>query len=115
MLSDPCQEIVNKLSSPEHKPRTPLTPLTGYDTFNTVIDMKTEKIERMKKRFPREWLLIAVDKFDKTTTTPVSGKVIAHSPHREDIYQILLKPPKIKKLLVEYSEDSFPKGYAAAF
>lgn len=77
--------------------------------------MKIEKIQTMKKRFHREWLLIAVDKFDKATTTPVSGRVIAHSPHREDIYHILLKPLKARKLLVEYSEDSFPKGYAAAF
>ncbi len=77
--------------------------------------MKTEKIEKIKKRFHREWLLISVDEVDESTTTPISGKIIAHSPHREDIYQMLLKPPKAKKLLVEYSEDSFPKGYAAAF
>ena len=73
------------------------------------------KIQTIKKRYHREWLLIAVDKIDEATTTPISGKVIVHSPHREDIYQMLLKPPKAKKLLVEYSEDSFPKGYAAAF
>jgi len=77
--------------------------------------MKTEKIEKIKKKFHREWLLISVDEVDESTTTPISGKIIAHSPHREDIYQMLLKPPKAKKLLVEYSEDSFPKGYAAAF
>jgi hypothetical protein len=73
------------------------------------------KIETIKKRYHREWLLIAIDKIDESTTTPISGKVIAHSPHREDIYQMLIKPPKVRKLLVEYSEDSFPKGYAAAF
>lgn len=77
--------------------------------------MKSQKIETIKERFHREWLLIAVDKVDESTTTPISGRVIAHSPHREDIYQMLIKPPKVKKLLVEYSEDSFPKGYAAAF
>lgn len=77
--------------------------------------MRTEKIKTIKKRFHRQWLLISVDKVDESTTTPISGKVIAHSPHREDIYQMLIKPPKAKKLLVEYSEDSFPKGYAAAF
>ncbi len=76
---------------------------------------KAERIETIKKRFHREWLLIAVNEIDKATTTPLSGKVVAHSPHREDIYQLLLKPPKAKKLLIEYSEDSFPKGYAAAF
>ena len=77
--------------------------------------MKSQKIKLLKKRFRREWLLIAVDKIDELTTTPISGRLIAHSPHREDIYQKLIKPPKAKKLLVEYSEDSFPKGYAAAF
>ncbi len=77
--------------------------------------MKIERIEAIKKRFHREWLLINVKEVDKSTTTPISGRLIAHSPHREDIYQMLLKPPKVKKLLVEYSEDSFPKGYAAAF
>lgn len=77
--------------------------------------MKTEKIKKIKNRIHRQWLLIAVDKIDEARTTPISGKLIAHSPHREDIYRILLNPPKGKKLLVEYSEDSFPKGYAAAF
>ena len=76
---------------------------------------KPELIKTIKKRYRREWLLIAVDEMDESTTTPISGKVIAHSSHREDIYQMLIKPPKAKKLLVEYSEDSFPKGYAAAF
>ena len=77
--------------------------------------MKTEKIETIKKRFHREWLLIALDKVDESTTTPISGKLIAHSPHREDIYQMLIKSTKVKKLLVEFSEDSFPEGYVAGF
>lgn len=76
---------------------------------------KSDKIESIKKRYTREWLLIAVDKSDASTTTPISGKLIAHSPHREDIYQKLITPPKVKKLLVEYSEDTFPEGFAAAF
>lgn len=77
--------------------------------------MKSQKIETIKGGFRREWLLIAIDRMDAATTTPVSGKLLAHSPHREDIYQKLMKLPKVKKILVEYSEDSFPKGYAAAF
>lgn len=76
--------------------------------------MKSEKIATLKKRYHRQWLLIAVDKTDETTT-PISGKLIAHSPHREDVYQQLQKYPRAKKVLVEYPEDSFPKGYAAAF
>lgn len=77
--------------------------------------MKSEKIEKIKKKFHRQWLLVAVDKFDESTTTPISGKLIAHSSRREDIYQLLLKRPKGKKLLIEYSEDTFPEGCAAAF
>lgn len=77
--------------------------------------MTYEKIKAIKKRFHREWLLIAVTETDEATTTPISGRLIAHSSHREDIYQMLLKNLKAKKLLVEYSEDSFPKGYVAAF
>jgi hypothetical protein len=77
--------------------------------------MKTEKIAAIKKRFHREWLLIQVDKMDEATTTPICGRLLSHSAHREDIYRLLLERPKAKKLLLEFSEDSFPKGYAAAF
>jgi len=78
--------------------------------------MKSKKIKNLKKSFHREWLLIAIDQFDETTTVPIAGKLLAHSPHRDEIYQHLLhKPPKNKKILVEYSEDTFPKGHAAAF
>lgn len=77
--------------------------------------MKREKIQSIKRRYDREWLLIAVDKTDEAGFAPVSGRLMAHSPRREDIYHILAKRPKAKKVLVEYSEDSFPKGYAAAF
>lgn len=73
------------------------------------------KIETIKNKFHREWLLIAVDKIDKSTTTPISGKLIAHSPHRDEIYRKLLSLKRRKEILVEYSEDTLPKGYAAAF
>lgn len=77
--------------------------------------MKTGKITAIKKQFRREWLLIAVDKTDKTTTTPISGRLIAHSPHRDEIYKKLFSLKKRKSVLVEYSEDNLPKGFAAAF
>ena len=77
--------------------------------------MKSQDIKIIKKRYRREWLLIAVDKIDETTTTPISGKLIAHSPHRDEVYQKLIHLSKMGKILVEYSEDSLPKGYAAAF
>lgn len=77
--------------------------------------MKSEKIEAIKKRFHREWLLIAVDKIDESATTPISGKLLAHSPHRDEIYQKLLSLKRRRNMLVECSEDRLPKGYVAAF
>ena len=77
--------------------------------------MKTQKIETIKKGFHREWLLIAVDKVDESTTTPISGKLIIHSPYRDEIYRKLFTLPQKRNILVEYSEDKLPKGYAAAF
>jgi hypothetical protein len=77
--------------------------------------MKSEKIEKIKKRFHREWLLIAVDKVDESTTTPISGRLIAHSPHRDEIYRKLFSLKQKRNILVECSEDKLPKGYAAAF
>jgi hypothetical protein len=77
--------------------------------------MRIESIKQIKKRFRREWLLIAVDKMDEATTTPLTGRVIAHSPRKEDIYRILRKPTKPRRLLLEHSEDMFPKNWAAAF
>ncbi len=77
--------------------------------------MKTQKIEAIKKRFHREWLLIAVDKVDEATTTPISGRLITHSPHRDEVYRKLFSLPRKSDILVEYSEDGLPPGYAAAF
>lgn len=77
--------------------------------------MKSEKIETIKKRFHREWLLIAVEKTDESTTTPVSGRLLAHSPHRDEIYRKLFSLRRKNNILVENSEDKLPKGYAAAF
>ena len=77
--------------------------------------IKSEKITSIKKRFRREWLLIDIDVMDESTTTPVSGRLIAHNPNREKIYKLLLKSPQIKRALVECSTDKFPKGTVAAF
>lgn len=77
---------------------------------------KSEKIEAIKNHYHREWLLIAVDEIDQTTTTPVSGRLITHSPHRDEVYEKLLSLKKRSwPVLVEYSEDTMPKGFVAAF
>ena len=78
--------------------------------------MKTfssEPIEKLRGRFRREWLLIAVDEIDTRTTTPVRGHLLAHSPYRDEIYT---KERDAHGLtLTVYSEDQLPQGYAAAF
>jgi len=77
--------------------------------------MKSQKIEAIKKRFRREWLLIAVDKFDEKTTTSIAGRLLAHSPHKDEVWAALKKVRRPKHPLVTYSENDLPKGYAAAF
>jgi hypothetical protein len=77
--------------------------------------MKSQKIEAIKKRFRREWLLIAVDKFDEETTTSIAGRLLAHSPHKDEVWGALKKMRRPKHPLVTYSENDLPKGYAAAF
>ncbi|MBI4308758.1 MAG: hypothetical protein HY591_00345 [Candidatus Omnitrophica bacterium] len=77
--------------------------------------MRSIKIKSIKKRFPRQWILVAVDKIDETTTTPISGRLITHSASRQDVYRKLLSIKDRHNVLVEYTEDKFPKGHAAAF
>ena len=76
---------------------------------------KSYTIETLKKRYHKQWLLIEVAKMDESTTTPISGYLIKHSPHRSEIYQLMMKPRGKKRILVEYSEDKLPKGFAVAF
>jgi len=81
--------------------------------FQEVIHMKSQKIETIRKRYHREWLLIAIDKMDEKRTIPLTGRLLAHTPHRDEIYT---KSSRYRgHALVVYSEDGFPKGYAAAF
>ena len=78
--------------------------------------IKSEKIKAIKKRFhhTREWLLIDIDKMDESTTTPLYGRLIAHNPKRERIYQLLLKSPQVKRPFIDYAAETLPKGFAAA-
>lgn len=75
--------------------------------------MKSEPIEKIRKRFRREWLLIAVDRLDPRTQVPLSGRLLAHSPNRDEIYDRLVKTRSLSFAL--YSEKSLPHGYAVAF
>ena len=74
---------------------------------------RSVSIEQIRRRYKREWLLIALDKMDEATTIPLKGRLLAHSPHRDEIDRTSIKYPK--PALVVFSEDTFPPGYAAAF
>ena len=76
--------------------------------------MKSLLIEQIRRRYKREWLLIAIDEMDEATTRPRRGRLLAHSKNREAVYDQLLRTTA-KLPLVTYSEDSPPEGYAVAF
>ena len=71
-------------------------------------------IDQIRRHYKREWLLIAVDDLDESTTIPRRGRLLVHSKDRNAVYDWLLRT-KVKLPLVTYSEDSPPKGYAVAF
>lgn len=75
--------------------------------------MKKERIETIRKRYKNEWLLIAVDKMDEATSTPVLGHLLAHSKDRDEIYKKMMRY-KIHTF-VTCSEDKLRKGLAVAF
>ena len=75
--------------------------------------MKSQPIERIRKRFRREWVLIAVEEMDRATTRPTRGRLLAHHPNRNEIYETMLRHKGLT--LVTYSDDGLPAGYAVAF
>jgi len=75
--------------------------------------MKSEPINDIRRRFKKEWLLIAIDKMDEKRTVPLAGHVLAHSAHRDDVYRAMMDHQGLD--LVIYSEDTLPAGYATAF
>ena len=75
--------------------------------------MKSEPLNRLRKRFHREWLLVAVDRLDPKTQAPIRGRLLAHSPHRDEIYDRLVKAKGLA--VAVYSETTLPQGYAVAF
>lgn len=77
--------------------------------------MKSQKIEKIRKKFRNEWLLIEVDASDEATNTSVSGRLIAHSPQRDTIYKKLISVKSKLPILVDYSEHKLPKDVAVIF
>ncbi len=77
------------------------------------ITMESRPIEQMRKRFKREWLLVGVDRLNPHTQVPLRGRLLAHSPHRDEIYRRWVKAKGLSVVL--YSDKTLPQGYAVAF
>ena len=75
--------------------------------------MKLQKIEIIQKKFCNEWLLIAMDKMDESTTTPLTGRLLAHSKNRDEIYKKSMKYQKPAMILPP--KNVLPRGWAVAF
>ena len=72
-----------------------------------------QPIDAIRRRYKREWLLIAIDRMDPRTQTPLRGRLLAHSPHRGEIYDRMVHARGLTTVL--YSETTLPQGYAVAF
>lgn len=74
---------------------------------------KPEPIEKIRKRYKKEWLLIAVTEANERKSLPLKGQLVAHSPRQDDIYATMLKRRGGDDYMV-FSEDGPPAGYALA-
>lgn len=51
---------------------------------------RVEKLSTLKRRYPKQWLLLTHVVTDELTH-PVQGKLVAHSKNRDEIYDRLSK------------------------
>jgi len=76
---------------------------------------RVEKIETIKKRFANKkvWMLIDVTEYDKSTTTPVRGRLLAHSPDPDEIDRVAMKERSPKRMLMTAcSDERIPEDMA---
>ena len=72
---------------------------------------KVEAISRLRRRYPKEWLLLTHVVADELTR-PVKGKLVAHSKNRDEIYDRL---PKLRGgFCIEYA-GKIPKDLVVIF
>lgn len=74
--------------------------------------MRSQKIDTIRKQFKHEWLLIAIDEMDESTTTPLTGHLLAHSPDPMEVHKEAMKHAGLLATL--YSDD-WPEDLAACF
>lgn len=72
-----------------------------------------QPIAAIRRRYPREWLLIQVDRFDRRTTTPLTGWLLAHAKRSDRLERQAARTKGLAYLV--FGSDTLPKGYATAF
>ena len=73
---------------------------------------KVEDIAKIKRRYPKEWLLLTHVVTDELTR-PVQGKLVAHSKNRDEIYDRLSRI-RTRSVCIEYSGE-IPKDLIVIF
>lgn len=74
---------------------------------------QAQSIPKLRRRFPHEWLLVEVTRFDPKTTTPLTGRLKAHAPSRDALEKLAARAKGLVYLV--HGTDIFPRGNAAAF
>lgn len=73
---------------------------------------RMQSISTLKRRYPKEWLLLTNVVADELTR-PIKGKLVAHSKNRDDIYARLGRVGG-KRLCIEYT-GKIPKDLVVVF
>ena len=73
---------------------------------------KVEEISKIKRRYPKEWLLLTNVVADQLTR-PMKGRLVAHSKDRDDIYDRLTRI-RARSACVEYT-GKIPKDLVVVF
>lgn len=68
---------------------------------------RVEPISKLKRRYPKEWLLLTNVTTDELTH-PIKGKLVAHSKNRDEIYERLSKM-RGRSFCIEYTGE-IPKN-----
>ena len=86
--------------------------MMAYDIFAMKAIRQALTLQEIQERFRDEWVLVRVLEEDELGQ-PLRGEVVAHSPHREEIYAV---QRRLRGDFALFYTGEIPKeGYAVAF